>query len=130
MSVIEQLLEKKSSLFSIVVVGVIAVLAVPVILPHIFHTHHVLHIFLHVGGMSLAVFVTLLALLAYYRLKTKRLLLTFIAFANFIAAETVNLIASTWPNIYDIGDVSLLEVAHLLTFGTLALLAIGVFRND
>ena len=127
---LEGLLEKKSRLFTIVVIGVVSILAIPVIIPHILHTHHVMHIFLHVGGMTLAVFVTLLAIIAYHRLRTKRLLFSSIAFANFIAAETVNLIDSTWPSIYDIGDLALLEVAHLLTFATLGLLAIGVFRND
>jgi hypothetical protein len=94
----ETLLERKSTLFSIVV--------------------------------TLAVFITLLATMAYLRLKTKRLLLSAIAFGNFIAAEAILIVDATWPNIYDLGELPLLEVGHLLTFTTLGLLAIGVFRND
>ena len=112
------------------VTGVIAILALPVIAPHLLHGFHIAHIFLHVGGISLAVFITILAILAYARLKTKRLLLSAIAFANFIAAESVLIIDATWPNVYDLGEVPLLEVGHLLTFTTLGLLALGVFRND
>jgi hypothetical protein len=126
----ESLIEKKSALFSIVVTGVIAILALPVILPHLLHGFHLAHIFLHIGGITLAVFITLLATFAYYRLRTKRLLLSAVAFANFIAAESILLIDATWPNIYDLGNMPLLEVGHLLTFSTLGLLAIGVFRND
>ena len=126
----EILIEKKSALFSIVVTGVVAILALPVILPHLLHGFHLAHIFLHIGGITLAVFITLLATFAYYRLRTKRLLLSAVAFANFIAAEIVLLIDATWPNIYDLGTMPLLEVGHLLTFSTLGLLAIGVFRND
>lgn len=126
----ESLIEKKSTLFSIVVVGVVAILAIPIIIPHLLHGFHLVHIFLHVGGITLAVFITLLATIAYFRLRTKRLLLGAIAFANFIAAESILLIDATWPNIYGFDIMPLSEIGHLLTFSTLGLLAIGVFRND
>jgi hypothetical protein len=126
----ESIVEKKSTLFSIVVAGVVAILALPIIGPHLFHGYHIAHIFLHVGGITLAVFITILATFAYSRLKTKRLLLSAIAFGNFIAAEFVRLIDTTWPTIYDLGEMPLSEVGHLLTFATLGLLALGVFRND
>ncbi|MCA9812414.1 MAG: hypothetical protein KC483_06085 [Nitrosarchaeum sp.] len=126
----QAIVEKKSTLFSVVVVGVVAILAVPVIVPHLLHGYHMIHIFLHVGGITLAVFITILATLAYTKLQTKRLLLSAIAFATFIGAEAVLLVDATWPTLYYIGDMSLLELGHLLTFSTLGLLALGVFRND
>ena len=126
----ESIVERKSALFSIVVAGVVAILALPIIGPHLLHGFHIAHIFLHVGGITLAVFITILAVFAYSKLKTKRLLLSAIAFSNFIAAEFVMLIDTTWPTIYDLGEMPLSEVGHLLTFATLGLLALGVFRND
>jgi len=126
----ESIVERKSTLFSIVITGVIAILALPIIIPHLLHGYHLAHIFLHVGGISLAVFISVLAGFAYYRLRTKRLLLSAVAFANFIAAETVLLVDATWPSIYDLGEMPLAEMGHLLTFITLGLLALGVFRND
>ncbi len=126
----ERLVERKSALFSIVITGVVAILALPIIIPHLLHGYHLAHIFLHVGGITLAVFISVLAGFAYYRLKTKRLLLSAVAFTNFIAAEVVLLVDATWPSIYDVGDITLPEVGHLLTFITLGLLALGVFRND
>ena len=126
----ESIVEKKSTLFSIVVTGVIAILAMPIIIPHLLHGYHLAHIFLHVGGITLAVFISVLAGFAYSRLRTKRLLLSAIAFTNFIAAEVVLLVDATWPSIFDVGDMTLPEVGHLLTFITLGLLALGVFRND
>lgn len=126
----ESIVEKKSTLFSIVVAGVVAILALPIIVPHLLHGFHLVHIFLHVGGITLAVFISILAVIAYSRLRTKRLLLSAIAFTNFVAAETVLLIDATWPFIYDLGEITLSEVGHLLTFVTLGLLALGVFRND
>ena len=126
----EQILEKKSALFSIVVAGVVGILAAPVILPHAFHGLHIVHILLHVGGITLASFLTILSALAYFRLKSKRLMITTFAFSVFIVAEIITLIDATWPNIYDIGDLALLEVGHLLMITSLGLLAMGVFRND
>ena len=126
----ESIVERKSALFSIVVAGVVAILAMPIIIPHLLHGFHIAHIILHVGGITLAVFISILAGIAYYRLKTKRLLLSAIAFTNFIVAEIVLLLDATWPTLYDLGDVPLSEVGHLLTFVTLGLLALGVSRND
>ena len=126
----ETIVERKSTLFSIIVASVVGILALPVIIPHLLHGFHIAHIFLHVGGITLAVFISILATLAYLRLKTKRLLLSAIAFSNFIAAEAVMLVDATWPMIYDFEYMPLLEVGHLLTFITLGVLAIGVFRND
>ena len=126
----EQIVERKSALFSIVVTGVVAILALPIIVPHILHGYHIAHIFLHIGGISLAVFISVLATIAYLRLRTRRLMLSAIAFANFICAEAVLLVDATWPSLYDLGPVPLSEVGHLLTFATLGLLALGVFRND
>ena len=126
----ESIVERKSTLFSIVVTGVVAILAMPIIIPHLLHGYHLAHIFLHVGGITLAVFISILAMIAYYRLRTKRLLLSSIAFTNFIAAEVVLLVDATWPFAFDLEGVALSEVGHLLTFGTLGLLALGVFRND
>jgi hypothetical protein len=126
----EKIVERKSTLFSIVVTGIVAILAIPIIIPHLLHGYHLAHIFLHVGGIALSVFISTLAAVAYYRLRTKRLLLSAAAFTNFIAAEVVLLVDATCPNIYDIGAMSFSEVGHLLTFVTLGLLALGVFRND
>ena len=124
------MLERKSTLFSVIVAVVIGIVALPIIAPHLTHGLHLFHIFLHVGGVTLAVFITLLATMAYLRLRTKRLLFSAIAFGNFIVAETILIFDATWPHLFDFGDLPLLEIGHLLTFTTLGLLAIGVFRND
>ena len=126
----ENLVERKSTLFSIIVTGVIVILALPIIIPHLFHGYHIAHIFLHIGEITLAVFISTLAISAYFRLRTKRLLLSEIAFTNFIGAESALLVDSSYPNVFDFGILPLNEVGHLLTFITLGLLALGVFRND
>ena len=126
----ERIVERKSTLFSVVVTGVIAILALPIIIPHILHGYHLIHIFLHIGGLSLAVFISVLAGFAYYKLRTKRLLLSAVAFIVFIGAQIALLVDATWPIMYDFDIMSISEIGHLLTFVTLGLLALGVFRND
>jgi hypothetical protein len=126
----QHIFEKKSTLFSVIVAIIVGLLAVPIILPHIFHGFHIFHIILHIGGIVLATFLTALSIVAYARLRTKKLLLTSLGFGILIAAESVTLLDATWPFDYDIGSVSLLEVSHLLMITTMGLLAMGVFRND
>jgi hypothetical protein len=126
----EKVLEKKSILFSVVTVGIIAILAIPIIIPHILHGFHLAHIVLHVGGITLAVFISILAIYAYKKLRTKRLLLSSVAFSTFIGAEVILLIDATWPTVFDFDFFSVAEIGHILTFVTLGLLALGVFRND
>lgn len=126
----ELILERKPVLFSVIVAGVVGILAAPVILPHVFHGYHIVHILLHVGGITLSTFLTLLSMMAYFRLRSKRLLITSFAFSVFVLAETVTLLDATWPTMYDIGNLSILEVGHLLMIASLGLLALGVFRND
>ena len=130
MFVTKSLVERRSVLFSTMVVGIVIILAMPLVVPHLLHDFHIAHIFLHVGGIGLASFITLLSGIAYSRLRTRRLLLSTAAFATFIAAEIVMLVDVTWPTIYNIGGVPFSEAGHLLTFATLGLLALGVFRND
>ena len=126
----QNIFERKSTLFSVVVAGVIGILAVPIIMPHMFHGYHIAHIGLHVGGITLAVFLSILSMMAYLKLKTKKLLLTAVAFGIFIGAETVLTVDATWPTLYDMDYMPLSEIGHLLTFSTLGLLALVVFRND
>ena len=126
----DYILERKSILFGIVFAVIIGSLSLPVILPHVFHGFHIFHILLHVAGITLSSFLTLIAGFAYYRLRTKRMLLTMIAFMVFASAESVVLIDATWPLLYSIGTVSLLEIGHLLMITSMGLLAMGAFRND
>ena len=126
----QNIFEKKSTLFSVIVAIIVGLLAVPIILPHIFHGFHIFHIILHIGGIVLATFLTALGVMAYTRSRTKKLLLSSLGFGVLITAELVTLIDVTWPFTYAIGDVSLEEINHLLMITTMGLLAIGVFRND
>lgn len=126
----DYILERKPALFGVVLAVVLGSLALPVIAPHAFHGYHVFHILLHVAGITLSLFLAIIAVIAFYRLRTKRMGLTAIAFSVFCCAESVVLIEATWPGLYRLEMLSLLEVGHLMMITSMGLLALGVFRND
>lgn len=124
------LLENKPKLFVIAIFTVIGVLAIPVILPHIFHKFQVFHILLHLGGVSIASFLTIISSLAYARIRTRRLLFTVIAFALFAVSEIFSVVDAAWQYTYYLGSVSADEIGHILALCTLGMFALSVFRRD
>lgn len=123
-------LENRPKLFAIVIFSVIGILAIPVILPHIFHKFQVFHILLHLSGVSIASFLSIVSALAYTRIKTRRLLFTLIAFALFAVSEIFSVIDAAWQYTYYLGSVSADEVGHILALCTLGMFAMSVFRRD
>ena len=125
-----QLLENRPKLFAVVIFSVIGILAIPVILPHVFHKFQVFHILLHLSGVSIASFLTIISALAYTRIRTRRLLFTIIAFALFAVSEVFSVIDAAWQYTYYLGAVSADEIGHLLALCTLGMFALSVFRRD
>jgi hypothetical protein len=125
-----QFLENRPKLFATVIFTVIGVLAIPVILPHVFHKFQVFHILLHLSGVSIASFLTIISALAYTRIRTKRLLFTLIAFSLFAVSEIFSVVDAAWQYTYYLGYVSADEVGHILALCTLGMFALSVFRRD
>jgi hypothetical protein len=124
------ILENRPNLFAIVIFTIIGVLAIPLILPHIFHQFQVFHILLHLSGVSIATFLTIISVLAYTRIRTRRLLFTSIAFALFAISEIFSVIDAAWQYTYYLGSISADEVGHILALCTLGMFALSVFRKD
>jgi hypothetical protein len=122
--------ERKGNLFVLCVFAAIGIMFLPVILPHVFHGLHIVHIGIHVAGMALAIFLTMSTTYAYVKIRTRRLATASIAFSMFIGAEVFAVIEATWPYVFYIDTVSMLEISHLLIIGMLGIFSIGVFRRD
>lgn len=125
-----QILENKPTLFSATACAVVAILAVPVIIPHMLHGYHMAHITLHIAGLTLATFLTILAVASHRRTGSRRLMISSLAFTCFAASEVVLLTDTAWPFLMSIGMLPLGELGHLLGFSALGLLAVAVFRSD
>lgn len=130
MSIYTVLAEHKPKLFVLVIFSVIGILIVPIILPNLFHGAHIIHIGLHIIGLIAAVFLTFVSIVAYFKMKTKRLMLTCIAFSFFIASETISMIDITWPYTFYLGEISLREIEHVLLILMLGVFTLAIFRND
>ena len=124
------LLENRPKLFALIIFTVIGVLAIPVILPHVFHRFQVFHILLHTSGIAIGSFLTIVSALAYTRIRTKRLMFTMIAFGLFAVAEVFSVIDAAWQYTYYLGVISADEVGHILELCTLGMFALSVFRRD
>lgn len=124
------LLENRPKLFAIVIFAIIGILAIPVILPHIFHKFQVFHILLHLSGVSIASFLSIISALAYTRVRTRRLLFTTIAFSLFAVSEIFSVIDAAWQYTYYFGTVSAEEIGHIFALCTLGMFALSVFRRD
>jgi len=122
------LVENKSKLFAIIIFFMVAVLAVPLVLPQIHHKLTLFNVLIHLTAMSVAIFLSTVAIIAYSRLRTQRLLFTTIAFSVFAVSQSFSLIAAEWPDAYY--AIVAVELGRLLILATLGIFALSVFRSD
>ncbi|MDE1842038.1 MAG: hypothetical protein KGH95_00135 [Thaumarchaeota archaeon] len=126
----DNIIENRSNLLTLIMFLVIGILAVPVILPHLLHKFQVFHILIHLSGISLAVFLSVISAIAYSRVKTKRMFFTMIAFSLFVIAEALSLVDAAWQYTYYLGPFPAEEIGHFFELSTLGMFAISVFRKD
>ena len=112
-----------------VILGVVGTLSVPVLWPHVYHGAHIYHLLLHTAGIVLSVFLAILSVNAYYKMRTKKMIITTVAFMVFTGAELVQLMDATKTHVYNILE-SPSEIAHLMMLGIIGLLALAIFRRD
>ena len=128
MSIYQQLVNSKPKLMVAVIISVFGGLAIPFLLPHVFHGSHIFHLLLHTAGIVLATFLTILGINAYNELRTKKMAITAIAFSLFAASEFVQLVKATETHVYDIFATT--EIAHIMMLGVVGLFALAIFRRD
>jgi len=121
-------IESKPKLLAIISIVVVGVLAVPVILPHIGHAYMIYHILLHLASLIISIFLGIVAILAYKRNSSSRLLFMALGFLSLVVIEGLYLLFAT-VNIEDIIiPVIRIELPHVILFAMLTLFGIGVFR--
>jgi len=119
----------KPRLLVAVILGVVGTLSVPVLMPHVYHGAHIYHLLLHTAGIVLSVFLAILSVNAYYKMRTKKMIITTIAFMVFTGAEFIQLMDATKTHVYNILE-SPSEISHLMMLGMIGLLALAIFRRD
>jgi hypothetical protein len=117
-----------AKLLAVITVSVIAILAIPVIIPHIGHTGLIYHILLHVGSVIIAVFLTLVSIIAYRRNHSSRLFFMMGGFAVLALVEVLYLFYSTVNIEAVIIPIVDIELSHVILLVMLTLFGIGVLK--
>ena len=125
---IQSLVASKANLLIAISVIAVAVLSIPVILPHLNHPSMIYHIVLHIASLIVAVFLTVISAVAYRRSGSSRILFMFFGFLALIIVELIYLFNAT----EDIEEVALpfvhIELPHVILLIMLTLFGVGVIR--
>lgn len=125
---IQNMVASKAKLLIAISVIAVAVLSIPVIVPHLNHPSMIYHIVLHIVSLVVAVFLTTISAVAYRRSGSSRVLFMFFGFLALTAVELIYLFNAT----DDIGEVALpfvqIELPHIILLVMLTLFGVGVVR--
>jgi|SRR6188472_795426 hypothetical protein len=122
------IIDNKPKLFVIISIAVIAILALPVILPHITHPSMIYHILLHMISLIIAVFLSSVSILAYSRNRNTRMLLMTVGFVLLTVIEILYLFHAT-ANLEElIVPIVDVELSHIILLIMLTLFGIGVLK--
>jgi hypothetical protein len=127
---IQNMIANKVKLLIVISIIAIAVLSIPVILPHIKHPSMIYHIILHIVSLVVAVFLTTISAVAYRRSGSSRVLFMFFGFLTLTAVELIFLFSAT----NDIGEIAIpfiqIELPHIILLVMLTLFGVGVIKAN
>jgi hypothetical protein len=112
-------------LITALVVGVVA----PLVIPHAAHPSMIYHILLHIAGLTIAIFLSIVSSLAYSRNTTTRMLLMAVGFMSLALVEFFYLLQAGG---IAIGQVIIpavnIELSHIMLLIMVSLFGLGVLR--
>ena len=125
---LDNITSSKPKLLGIITAAVIAVVTVPVILPHITDTSMIYHLLLHVISLIIAIFLGVVSIFSYLRNGRSRLLFMMFGFLLLSIIEAMYLFDVT-SKIEDIViPIVDIELSHVIFLVMLTLFGIGIFR--
>jgi hypothetical protein len=111
-------------LITALVIGVVA----PLIMPHVTHPSMIYHIVLHIASLTIAVFLSIVSVLAYKRSAGARLLFMTLGFMALATVEFLYLLdATAILSGFDISTLGI-ELPHVILLAMLAMFGLGVLR--
>lgn len=112
-------------LITALVVGVVA----PLVIPHVAHPSMIYHIVLHMAGLTMAIFLSIVSVLAYSRNPTTRILLMAVGFMSLALVEFFYLLQAGG---IVIGQVIIpavnIELSHIILLIMVSLFGLGVLK--
>lgn len=103
-------------------------ISVPLFLPQFEHGHGI-HTIIHISGIILGSFLTVVGAITYLEYKTPRLLLVFLAFFAITLGEIIsatNMLFAFWPSHSSVDSM----LTHGIILMMLVFFSIGIFRRD
>jgi hypothetical protein len=114
------------ALVTALVIGVVA----PIVIPHATHPSMIYHIILHIAGLAIAIFLSIVSFLAYLRNTTTRMLLMAIGFTTLALIEFFYLLQA--DGIAAIEQVIIpavnIELSHVILLLMVSLFGLGVLK--
>lgn len=117
----------KAKLLGLVTAAVVGIVA-PILSPHVPHPSMIYHVVLHIAGLTIAVFLGIVSILAYGRSATRRMLMMSLGFLALVVVELLYLFDVT-------GLVTLLqipateiELPHIVLLFMISMFGMGVLR--
>jgi hypothetical protein len=112
-------------LITALVVGVVA----PLVIPHVAHPSMIYHILLHMAGLTIAIFLSIVSVLAYSRNTTTRMLLMAVGFMSLALVEFFYLLQAGGIVIVQVIIPAVnIELSHILLLIMVSLFGLGVLK--
>jgi hypothetical protein len=112
-------------LVTALVLGVVA----PFVIPHAAHPSMIYHIILHMAGLAIAIFLSIVSFLAYSRNTTTRMLLMAVGFTTLALVEFFYLLQAGGIAVvqFVIPAVNI-ELSHIILLAMVSLFGLGVLK--
>ena len=112
-------------LITAVVLGVVA----PLVVPHAAHPSMIFHIILHMAGLTIAIFLSIVSFLAYSRNTTTRMLLMAVGFLTLALVEFFYLLQAGGITVVQVIIPAInIELSHIILLAMVSLFGLGVLK--
>ena len=115
---------KLFGLICLVVTGV----TIPLTIPHFTHSSMIYHIILHIASLAIAIFLSFIAVSAYYRDGRARLLFMALGFVTLAILEVLMLFSATGNLDEPIIPTVNVELPHVVLLVMITLFGLGVLK--
>ena len=112
-------------LITALVLGVVA----PLVVPHAAHPSMIFHIILHMAGLTIAIFLSIVSFLAYSRNTTTRMLLMAVGFLTLALVEFFYLLQAGGITVVQVIIPAInIELSHIILLAMVSLFGLGVLK--
>jgi hypothetical protein len=112
-------------LITALVLGVVA----PLVIPHATHPSMIFHIILHMAGLTIAIFLSIVSFLAYSRNTTIRMLLMAVGFMTLALVEFFYLLQAGGITVVQVIIPTInIELSHIILLAMVSLFGLGVLK--